>query len=132
MVSDERLMLIIFHAIVILLLLLVIRFAVPALQPILSTAIVLFFLFNMIQTMAFPLFSRLITLFEEMPTPYIRLLLGSAFFYLLTDWVKALLDEAGYEALGKITQFGGKIVIITFWLQPFSQLMDTLSILISK
>lgn len=132
MVGDERIMMIIFQALVIFLLLLLLRFAVPMLHPILSTAIYLFFLFYLIQTMIFPFLSRLTHLFAKLPNPYVQLLMGSAFFYLLTDWVKSLMDEAGYIALGKITQFGGKIIIISLWLQPISQIIESLSKLISK
>ena len=83
-----------------------------------------------------PLFFRseniLSTLFEPLPDPFAKLLIGSAILFYVSELIAKHIDEAGYGSFAAMAHFAVKIAILTLWMQQTSTLIDLLSKLITK
>ncbi|WP_342511416.1 hypothetical protein MKY34_13520 [Sporosarcina sp. FSL K6-1522] len=132
MVVDVSLMLTLLQAIVVFFLLLLIAFAVPKLQPLLSVGIFLFFLLHILVTVVFPFGKVYVGLFAPLPDPFAKLLIGSAILYYLSELIAQHFEEAGYASLASLSHFAVKIAILTLWIQQTTTLIEILSTLISK
>ncbi|CAM3123680.1 hypothetical protein FITA111629_04990 [Filibacter tadaridae] len=125
-------MLTLLQTIVVFLILLLISFTVPKLQPLLYTAIFLLFFFYLLMTVIFPFSIQYVELFEPLPDPFARLLIGSAILYFISDIISKHIAEAGYGSLATISHFAVKITILTLWIQQTTELVEILSTLITK
>jgi hypothetical protein len=131
-VVDVSLMLTLVQSIVVFLLLLLISFTVPKLQPLLYASIFFYFLFQLLNTIVFPFGHYFVALFEPLPDPFAKLLIGSAILFLLSELIAKHIAEAGYGSLAAIAHFAVKIAILTLWMEQTSTLIDLLSKLIIK
>ena len=111
------------------LLLLVIAFAVPKLQPLLYTSI--FFMVVLI-TVVFPFGRSYVQLFEVLPNPFVKLLIGSAILFFISELIAGHIEEAGYASLAKLSHFAVKITILLLWIDQTAELIEALSALITK
>lgn len=132
MARDVSLMVVLFQMLVVFLLLLVIGFTVPKLKPLLSTATFLFVLLYLLTAVLFPFGKMYVQLFEAMPNPYVKLLIGSAFLFFISELVASHIEEAGYEALAKMSHLAVKITILLLWIDQTRAVIDVLSALITK
>ncbi|WP_318614991.1 SpoIIIAC/SpoIIIAD family protein [Sporosarcina sp. YIM B06819] len=132
MVVDVSLMLILLQTIVVFLILLVISFAVPKLQPLLYTSIFFFFLLYVLTTIVFPFSKSFANIFEALPDPFAKLLIGSAILYYISELITGHMAEAGYSSLATLANFAVKIAILSLWMKQITQLIEILSTLIIK
>lgn len=132
MVNNVSLMIILIQSIVVFLLLLVITFAVPKLQPLLYTTIFFFYLLYVLSTTIFPFGRKLVKVFEALPDPFGKLLIGSAILFFVSELITKHMDEAGYGSLASLTHFTVKIAILTLWITQTTTLIEILSTLITK
>ncbi|NYF24613.1 SpoIIIAC/SpoIIIAD family protein [Sporosarcina sp. JAI121] len=132
MVIDDGLMIILVQSIVVFLILLLISFSVPKLQPLLYAAIFFYFLFHLLNTIVFPFGKYFVALFEPLPEPFAKLLIGSAILFYVSELIAKHISEAGYGSLASMTHFAVKIAILTLWMQQTATLIDLLSKLITK
>lgn len=132
MVVDDSLMFILIQSIVVFLLLLVISFAVPKLQPLLYMSIFFFYLLYVLSTIIFPFGKKFANLFEALPDPFAKLLIGSAILFFVSELIAKHMDEAGYGSLAALTHFAVKIAILTLWITQTTTLIEILSTLITK
>lgn len=127
-----NLMATIFQLVVIYLLLLLVSFASKSLQPIIYAALFFIFLSYVTMMIILPFGRTFMQLFEPLPNPYAKLLIGSVFLYYFSQLIIKHVSEAGYESIASIAQFAIKIAILSLWLPQLSLLIDTLSRLIIK
>lgn len=132
MVVDGSLMLILLQIIVVFLILLLIAFAVPKLQPLLYTSIFFIFLLHLLTTVVFPFGRTYVKLFEALPEPFAKLLIGSAILFYVSELISQLIEEAGYKSLASLSNFAIRIAILSLWIDQTAALIDTLSSLITK
>jgi len=125
-------MLTLFQVFVVFLLLLLIAFAVPQMQPLLYTSIFIIILLQFLTTVVFPFGKAYVTLFDSIPDPFAKLLIGSAILFFISEIISRHIEEAGYASLAMISHFGVKIAILMLWLNQTAALIDILSSLISK
>lgn len=125
-------MAILLQMIAVYLLLLVITFAVPKLQPLLYASIFFIALFYILVIVVFPFSKSYVKLFEVLPNPYVKLLIGSAILFFISELITGHIEEAGYASLAKLTHFAVKIIILLLWIEQIADLIDVLSSLISK
>ncbi len=125
-------MITLFQVIVLVLLLLSISFATPKLHPLLYIAIFSYFLLYFLTTIVFPFGLRIISLFDAIPEPFSKLLVGSAIILFISEVIAQQLKEAGYGSLSTISHFAIKISILTMWLQYTSTIIEFLSTLIKN
>lgn len=125
-------MLTLFQVLVVFLLLLLVAFAVPQMQPLLYTSILLIVLVNFLTTVLFPFGKAYAGLFGVLPSPFAKLLIGSAILFLISEIIARHIEEAGYASLAMIAHFSVKIVILLLWLDQISELINMLTSLISK
>jgi len=125
-------MLTLFQVFVVFLLLLLIAFAVPQMQPLLYTSIFIIVLLQFLTSVVFPFGRAYVTLFEPLPDPFAKLLIGSAILFFISEIISRHIEEAGYASLAMISHFGVKIAILMLWLNQTAALIDILSSLISK
>lgn len=118
--------------IVVFLILLILSFAVPKLQPLLYTSIFFIFLLYLLTTVVFPFGRTYIQLFNALPTPFAKLLIGSAILFYLSELISEHIEEAGYASLASMSHFAVKIAILTLWIDQTTALIDILSSLITK
>jgi hypothetical protein len=129
---DVGLMLTLIQLIVVFLILLLISFAVPKLQPLLYTSIFFYFLFHLLITIVFPFGKYFVALFDPLPDPFTKLLIGSAILFYVSELIAKHIEEAGYGSLAAIAHFAVKIAILTLWMHQTSTLIELLSRLITK
>ncbi len=132
MVVDVSLMFILIQTIAVFLILLVISFAVPTLKPLLYASIFLFYLLYLLRTVIFPFGKTLATIFEALPDPFAKLLIGSAILFYVSELIAKHMAEAGYGSLAALTHFIVKIAILTLWINQTTRLIEILSALITK
>lgn len=132
MALNDSLMFTLLQIIVVFLLLLMITFVVPKLQPLLYTSIFLMVLLYVLTTVVFPFGVRIVQLFEPLPNPYAKLLIGSAILFFLSEIIAEHIEEAGYGSLATLSHFTVKITILLLWIDQFTELIDLLSSLIKK
>ena len=132
MAVDVGLMLTLIQLIVVFLILLLISFTVPKLQPLLYTSIFFYFLFHLLITIVFPFGKYFVALFDPLPDPFTKLLIGSAILFYVSELIAKHIEEAGYGSLAAIAHFAVKIAILTLWMQQTSTLIELLSRLITK
>lgn len=132
MVVYVGLMFTLIQLIVVFLILLLISFAVPKLQPLLYASIFFYFLFNLLITIVFPFGKYFVAMFEPLPDPFAKLLIGSAILFYISELIAKHIEEAGYGSLAAIAHFAVKIAILTLWMQQTSTLIELLSRLITK
>jgi len=125
-------MITLFQVFVVFLLLLIINFAVPQLQPILYTSLLLIVLLYFLTSILFPFGKTFASIFDVLPNPYAKLLIGSAILYFISEIIAQHIQEAGYGSLAMISHFSVKIVILLLWLNQTSKLIELLSSLILK
>lgn len=132
MVVDVSLMFILIQTIAVFLILLVISFAVPTLKPLLYVSIFLIYLLYLLSTVIFPFGKILATIFEALPDPFAKLLIGSAILFYVSELIAKHMAEAGYGSLAALTHFIVKIAILTLWINQTTRLIEILSALITK
>lgn len=132
MAFDDSLMLTLLHIIVVFLLLLVIAFAVPKLQPLLYTSIFFIALLYLLTTIVFPFGRAFVHLFESLPNPFVKLLIGSAILYFVSELIAGHIEEAGYGSLAAMSHFAIKLTILLLWIDQTTELIEVLSSLITK
>ena len=132
MVIDVSLMFILVQAIVVFLILLLLSFAVPKLQPLLYMSLFFFFLFYVLNTIVFPFGKTFVRLFEALPDPFAKLLIGSAILFYVSELIAKHIAEAGYGSLAALAHFAVKIAILTLWIKQTSTLIEILSALITQ
>ncbi|MFJ7933759.1 hypothetical protein [Sporosarcina sp. NPDC096371] len=125
-------MFILIQTIVVFLILLLIAFAVPKLQPLLYTSLFLFFLFYVLSTIVFPFGKKIANIFEALPDPFAKLLIGSAILFYVSELIAKHIEEAGYGSLAVLMHFAVKIAILTLWITQTTKLIEILSTLITK
>lgn len=122
----------VFQLIVIYILLLVVTFASKSLQPIIYAALFFIFLSYVSMMIIIPFGRTLIDLFEPLPGPFAKLIIGSVFLFYFSELIINHISEAGYGSIGAIAKVAVKIAILMMWLPHFSQIIGTLSRLIIK
>lgn len=132
MVVDVSLMVILIQTIAVFLILLVIAFAVPTLKPLLYMSIFLFYLLYLLSTVIFPFSKTFATIFQALPDPFAKLLIGSAILFYVSELIAKHIEEAGFGSLAALTHFIVKITILTLWINQTTRLIDILSALITK
>ena len=132
MAVDFGLMLTLIQLIVVFLILLLISFTVPKLQPLMYASIFFYFLFHLLITIVFPFGKYFVALFEPLPDPFAKLLIGSAILFYVSELIAKHIEEAGYGSLAAVAHFAVKIAILTLWMQQTSVLIELLSKLITK
>ncbi|MEK5070457.1 hypothetical protein [Sporosarcina sp. FSL K6-1508] len=125
-------MLTLVQSIVVFLILLLISFTVPKLQPLLYTSIFFYFLLHLLSTIVLPFGKYFVALFEPLPDPFPKLLIGSAILFYVSELIAKHIEEAGYGSLASVTHFTVKIAILTLWMQHTSTLIELLTALITK
>jgi hypothetical protein len=118
--------------VVVFLILLIITFAVPKLQPLLYVAIFFFVLFQLLSMVVFPFTRTIIGLFEALPDPFAKLLIGSAILFFISELIAKHIEEAGFASLAAMSHFIVKIAILGLWLHQTAALIEILSSLIKK
>ncbi|MCM3710919.1 SpoIIIAC/SpoIIIAD family protein [Sporosarcina luteola] len=126
------LMVTLFQLVVIYLLLLIVSFASKSLQPIIYAALFFFFLSYVGMTIIIPFGKTFMNLFEPLPGPYAKLLIGSVFLFYFSEMIVKHVAEAGYESIAEIANLAIKIAILSLWLPQLSMLLNTLSKFIIK
>ncbi|WOV88877.1 SpoIIIAC/SpoIIIAD family protein [Sporosarcina oncorhynchi] len=132
MAVTGHLMATIFQLIVVYLLLLLVTFASKSLQPIIYAALFFIFLSYVSVLLIIPFGSTLIDMFAPLPSPYVKLIIGSVFLFYVSELIVNHISEAGYGSISAIAQIAVKIAVITLWLPHLSQMIETLSRLIIK
>ena len=132
MVVYVSLMLTLVQSIVVFLLLLLISFTVPKLQPLLYASIFFYFLFHLLNSIVFPFGRYFVALFEPLPDPFAKLLIGSAILFYVSELIAKHIEDAGYGSLAAMAHFAVKIAILSLWMQQTSTLIELLSKLITK
>ncbi|MFS0575154.1 hypothetical protein AB1K83_05945 [Sporosarcina sp. 179-K 3D1 HS] len=132
MVDDVGLMAILFQVIVVFLILLLLSFAVPKLHPLLYTVIFFFFLFQVLLFIIIPFGKTYVQLFQPLPDPFAKLLIGSAILFFLSQLIANHIEEAGYRSLAALSHFVIKIAILSLWIPQTTTLIEILTSLISK
>jgi hypothetical protein len=132
MVVDDSLMFILIQTIVVFLILLLISFAVPKLQPLLYLSIFLSYLLYLLSTIVFPFSKTFAHIFEALPDPFAKLLIGSAILFFVSELISKHIEEAGYGSLAAMTHFAVKIAILSLWIKQTTTLLEILSTLITK
>ncbi len=130
--ARDGLMFILLQIIVVFLLLLLIAFVVPKLQSLLYTSIFFIVLFYLLTTVIFPFGRTFVRLFESLPNPFAKLLIGSAILFLLSEIISEHIEEAGYRSLATLSHFVIKITILLLWVNQTTNLIEILSSLITK
>lgn len=130
--ARDGLMFILLQIIVVFLLLLLISFAVPKLQPLLYTSIFFIVLFYLLTTVIFPFGRTFYRLFESLPNPFAKLLIGSAILFFVSELISEHIEEAGYRSLATLSHFVIKITILLLWVDQTTNLIEQLSLLINK
>lgn len=126
------LMVTLFQLVVVYLLLLIVSYASKSLQPVIYAAIFFFFLSYVGVTIIIPFGKTFMQLFEPLPGPYVKLLIGSVFLYYFSELIAKHVAEAGYASVATIAHVAIKIAILSLWLPQLSMLLDTLSKFIIK
>ena len=132
MALDDGLMLTLMQIIVVFLLLLLITFVVPKLQPLLYTSLFFIVLLYILTTIIFPFGRAFVQLFEQLPNPFVKLLLGSAILYFVSELIASHIEEAGYGSLATLSHFAIKITILLLWMDQIAEVIEVLSLLITK
>ncbi|BAQ11226.1 hypothetical protein OXB_2755 [Bacillus sp. OxB-1] len=132
MAVDVGLMATLFYVILVFLVLLLLSFAVPKLHPLLYTVLFFFFLFQSLLVIIIPFTKTYIQLFQPLPDPFAKLLIGSAILFFLSDLIARHIEEAGYRSLAALSHFVVKLAILTLWIPQTSSLIEILTSLISK
>ena len=55
-------------------------------------------------------------LFEALPDPFAKLLIGSAILFYVSELIAKHIEEAGYGSLAAMAHFAVKIAILTLWI----------------
>lgn len=132
MALDVGLMAVLLQIIVVFLLLLVTAFVVPKLQPLLYTSIFFIVLLYLLTTLIFPFSRTYVQLFDSLPNPFVKLLIGSAILFFISELISGHIEEAGYASLAKIAHLAVKITILLLWIDQTTELIEVLSSLITK
>lgn len=132
MVVYDGLMAILLQIVVVFLILLIITFAVPKMQPLLYVAIFFFVLFQLLSMIVFPFARTIARVFEALPDPFAKLLIGSAILFFVSELIAKHIEEAGFASLAAMSHFVVKIAILGLWLQQTAALIEILSSLITK
>lgn len=132
MALDDGLMVLLTQMIVVFLLLLIISFAAPNLQPLLYTFIFFIVLLYVLSTVLFPFSSVFLKLFEPLPDPFAKQLIGSAVLFLLSELIADHIEEAGFHSFASLSRLVVKISILLLWMEQITQLIEVLSSLIKK
>lgn len=132
MVIDGDVMFTLLQTIVVFLVLLLLSFAVPKLQPLLYTSIFFILLLYLLTTVIFPFGQTYARLFDSLPTPFGKLLIGSAILFYISEVISQHIEEAGYASLASLSHFAVKIAILTLWIDQTTALINILSSLITK
>lgn len=132
MALNDGLMFTLMQIIVVFLLLLMIRFVVPKLQPLLYTSLFFIVLLYLLTTVVFPFGRTFVELFEPLPNPFGKLLIGSAILFFLSELIAEHIEEAGYGSLATLSHFAVKITILLLWIDQLAELIEVLSSLITK
>lgn len=132
MARDDGLMFTLLQIIVVFLLLLVIGFAVPKLQPLFYTTLFLMFFLYVLSTVVFPFSKAFLRLFEPLPDPFAKLLIGSAILFFISELIAEHIEEAGYRSFASMSRLVVKITILLLWMDQITQLVDILSSLIKQ
>ena len=130
--ARDGLMFTLLQIIVIFLLLLLLSYAVPKLQPILYTSLFFIVLFYLLTTIIFPFGRTFVRLFESLPNPFAKLLIGSAILFFVSEIISEHIEEAGYRSLATLSHFIIKITILLLWIDQTTNLIEVLSSLITK
>lgn len=130
MARDDSLMFTLLQVIVVFLLLLITSFTAPKLQPLLYTSLFFIFLLYVLKSVVFPFSQTFISLFESLPDPFAKKLIGSAILFFLSELIADHIEEAGYRSLASLSHFVVKISILLLWMDQITELIDILSSLI--
>lgn len=116
------------YAIILLLLLLLIKGSMDKLTP-LFTIIFFFIFFERVYSLLLrPFLTELAHLTNGLP--YSRLLLYSAFLFILGKLFGSLLEQNEHDALAELLQLAVRIFIISLWLKEMTPIFSKLSSLL--
>lgn len=132
MARDVSLMISLLQIIVVFLLLLVTAFVAPKLQPLLYTSLFFIVLLYLLTTVIFPFGRTYVQLFESLPNPFAKLLIGSAILLFISELISSHIEEAGYASLAKMSHLAVKVTILLLWIDQTAALIEVLSSLIPK
>lgn len=121
-----------FQVILVFLVLLLLAFAVPKLHPLLYTVLFFFFLLQAFVFIIIPFGKTYVQLFQPLPDPFPKLLIGSAILFFLSDLIARHIEEAGYRSLAALSHFVVKLSILSLWIPQTTNLIKVLTSLILK
>lgn len=73
-----------------------------------------------------------VNLFDAVPDPFVKLLIGSAILFYVSELISQHFIEAGYSSIASMSHFAVKIAILTLWIDQTTALINALSTLITK
>ncbi|WP_332645209.1 pyruvate formate-lyase [Lysinibacillus sp. 54212] len=118
-------MVLLLYSIILLLLLLLIKGSMDKLTPIFTVMFFFIFFERVYSLLLRPFLSELAQMTNGLP--YSRLLLYSAFLFILGKLFGALLEQNEHDALAELVQLAVRIFILSLWLKEMAPIFSKLS-----
>lgn len=107
-----------------------IKGAIGKLHSIISIIFFFLFLAQIYQLVLYPLFSELVSITDVLP--YSKPIIYTALLLLLSQLIKAVLEEQEYDALSEGVDIAVRGSLILLWLHQLKPAMSQLTVLLQK
>ena len=107
-----------------------IKGAIGKLHSIISIIFFFLFLAQIYQLVLYPLFSELVSITDVLP--YSKPIIYTALLLLLSQLIKAVLEEQEYDALSEGVDIAVRGSLILLWIQQLKPAMSQLTVLLQK
>lgn len=123
-------MTILIYAVILLLILLLIKETIPKLHSLIAIIFFFILLHFLLSKSVLPLIGQILSYVNSVP--YVPQLVYSALFYQLGLFFKHLFDEQEYETIGEFVMFSVRIVLLTYWIGEFAEVLSSFSSILDK
>ena len=120
----------ILYAVVLLLLLILLRETTHQLHSLIALIFFFVLLHFLLSMLVIPFIEQLLSYVHSVP--YVPQLVYSALFYQIGSLIHSMFEEQEYEAIGELVMIAVRIVLLTYWIGEFADVLSKFSSILEK
>ncbi|KGR91486.1 hypothetical protein CD30_05370 [Ureibacillus massiliensis 4400831 = CIP 108448 = CCUG 49529] len=123
-------MIFVFYAVILILVLILIRDSFEKLHTLIAIIFFFILLHFLLSMLVIPFIEKLLSYVHSVP--YISQLVYSALFYQIGSLIHSMFEEQEYEAIGELVMIAVRIVLLTYWIGEFADVLSKFSSILEK
>ncbi len=123
-------MIFIFYAVILILILLLIKDSFNKIHTLIAIIFFFILLHFLLSMLVIPFLEKLLSYVHSVP--YVAQLVYSALFYQIGSLLQSMFEEQEYEAIGELVMIAVRIVLLSYWITEFADVLSKFSSILEK